>query len=78
MLCHASLIHRKFFSPCPTALTLAMWDIGNWATKLVNFPNKITLEDMFKRESILRQVLSFETAERLKEFTEAYFESSEV
>ncbi|KAF2016362.1 hypothetical protein BU24DRAFT_409470 [Aaosphaeria arxii CBS 175.79] len=34
LLCHASSVQKRFFNPCPTPLTLAVWDIGYFASKL--------------------------------------------
>lgn len=58
MLCHSSLAKSKIFNPCPTPLTLAVWDIGACAQRV--FGNPISFTEMHKREQILLDVLAFQ------------------
>ena len=51
---------EDFYNPCPAPLMLAAWDIGSLASVLVHTRSVNTLEDMNKRERILRNVLAYQ------------------
>jgi hypothetical protein len=59
MLCHAPAAQEMTFKPCPVPLTLAIWDLGECAQKVLGSCNPISFAHMHKREQILIDVLSF-------------------
>ncbi|PVH98040.1 hypothetical protein DM02DRAFT_673662 [Periconia macrospinosa] len=59
-LCYSPLAKSKCFNPCPTPLTLAMWDLGVCAQKALTSDQPVGLNEMYKRDRILLQVLAFQ------------------
>lgn len=52
---------EDFYNPCPAPLILAVWEIGSLASVLIHTRSDNTLEDMDKRERLLRNVLAYQT-----------------
>ena len=78
MLCHASTLKHNFYNPCPTSLTLSVWDIGSWSTRLTSVRDNITSDEVRERDTILRQILSFNISDGVKEIEGAHYKSSEM
>ncbi|KAF1961084.1 hypothetical protein CC80DRAFT_229743 [Byssothecium circinans] len=76
VLCHSDLVKRKIFNPCPTTLTLALWDVGTCAQTVHGRNHPITFTDMHKREQILLEVLSFQPEDATKSLKDAHGENS--
>lgn len=78
MLSHAPLAKQKVFNPCPTPLSLAIWDIGSCAQGIFATGSPISFTDMHKREQILSDILSFQPKEGAKAFREEYFTNTSM
>jgi len=72
MLCHSPLTKGKVFNPCPVPLTLAIWDVGACAQKVLGSGNPITFTDQHKREQVLLDVLSFQPRDGSQAFHDEY------
>jgi hypothetical protein len=73
MLCNASRVEKTFYNPCPAPLTLAIWDIGACATRLLGKGQRIKSTELHKREQILQDVLAFRPEETIKDVQERYY-----
>ncbi|KAF2267582.1 hypothetical protein CC78DRAFT_541535 [Lojkania enalia] len=73
LLCNAPEVKHKFFTPCPMPLTLAIWDIGDLASKLLGFNHPITHADLYQRDQILLDVLSYRPEEGCNSVKEFYY-----
>ncbi|ORY07136.1 hypothetical protein BCR34DRAFT_28320 [Clohesyomyces aquaticus] len=79
MLCEAQLVKRKFFNPCPTSLTLVIWDIGACASRLLRNRDAVQVaEDLHKREQILLDVLAFRPEDGTKDVKDTYYPDRKV
>ncbi|KAF2651666.1 hypothetical protein K491DRAFT_681981 [Lophiostoma macrostomum CBS 122681] len=78
MLCTASRASRKFYNPCPEPLTLAIWDIGACATRLLGKGQRIKPTDLHKREQILQDVLAFRHEEAARDVQEKYYSGDSI
>jgi len=59
LLCHSHLAKQKVFNPCPTLLTLAIWEVGQCAQTVLGNSGVIGLSEIHQRELVLLDVLSF-------------------
>jgi hypothetical protein len=73
MLCHASALKRRFYNPCPTALTLVMWDIGDLSSKILPSHKPISQAQSRRREEILLRTLAYRPEEGTQEVKESYY-----
>jgi hypothetical protein len=60
MLCCADPVKKRTFNPCPTPLTLAIWDVGAFVQKTFGNGQPIAAMEMYKRDQILFEVLAFD------------------
>ncbi|KAF2471193.1 uncharacterized protein BDR25DRAFT_313817 [Lindgomyces ingoldianus] len=78
MLCEAQFVKRKFYNPCPTPLTLVLWDVGACASRLLRNRTSAMPEDLHKREQILLDVLAFRPEDGTKDVQESYYKDIPV
>ena len=73
MLCQTSRVKRGFYNPCPAPLTLAIWDVGACASKLLGKHQQIKPTEIRKREQILQDVLALNPEDFARDVQENYY-----
>ncbi|KAF2729876.1 hypothetical protein EJ04DRAFT_58091 [Polyplosphaeria fusca] len=74
LLCASPDVKRRFYNPCPTILTLAVWDMGACASKLLCDPmESISNADLHMRDRIIRDILAYRPEEGAMDIKESYY-----
>jgi hypothetical protein len=75
-LCYDTAVSRAYFISSPPRLTLALYDIGVCARRILSHKSPITVTDGNERDNILLEVLSFQPEEGIEALLETYFQGT--